>query len=77
MTLKSKENLSKTLNLVSSQLQHSITEAQTLDVQSVGLTAVSVLCAAGEQMVNGEMLVKWVVNPNALQSRCNSNCSEK
>ena len=52
-------------------------EAQAPHVESIGLTAASIPCAAEEQMAHGEMLAKWAVSSNALQSRHTTSCSEE
>lgn len=46
-------------------------------MESDGLTAASVPCAAEEQMAHGEMLAKWAESSNALQNRRNMSCSEE
>lgn len=44
---------------------------------SDGLAAVSVPCAAEEQMAQGEMLAKRAESSNTMQSRHSASCSEE
>lgn len=69
LTSKSEESLSRNLSPVLLHLQHNVMEAHTAHAESIGLTEVSIPCATEEQMAHGEILARWAVSSNALQSR--------